>query len=169
MKERFTIGVITKPHGVKGELKVTPFSGDYSRFNKLKKIFIDDMEFSVLGAKPCGEFIALSILGVSDRNLAETFRGKNIEILREDALDLKENEYYIEDIIGCDLVTDEPKIIGKIVDVFSAKTDVFTVKTVSGKTMRFPFLKDVLISVDVQLGEVKVKKSRLMEICCYED
>ncbi len=169
MKERFTIGVITKPHGVKGELKVTPFSGDYLRFNKLKKIFIDDKQFSVLGAKACGDFVALSILGVSDRNLAETFRGKHIEILREDALDLQENEYYIQDILGCDLVTDEGKIIGKIIDVFSAKTDIFTVKTVSGKTMRFPFLKDLLLEVDVNKGEVKVKNSRLMEVSCYED
>ena len=59
--------------------------------------------------------------------------------------------------------------IGRITEIVNAKTDIFTVLCDDGKVLRFPFLKDLLYSVDAENGEIKVKGKRLSEVGVYED
>ena len=82
---------------------------------------------------------------------------------------LEEGRYFIVDVVGCTLINSENEKIGEIVDVFSARTDVFTVKCVDGRIMRFPFLKDTVIKVDVNDKIIIADKKRLAEVSCYED
>lgn len=168
MADTIKIGLITKPHGVRGEVKVNPITDDLNRFFDLKKCIIDGVEYKVLGAKTTNDQAILKIDGVTDRNSAELLRGKFISVKREDAVPLSENSFFIDDIIGSLLFADD-ELVGKIVDVTNAKTDIFTVKTTGGRILRFPFLKDLLISVSVNEKKVLVKKSRLLEVSCYED
>ena len=168
MEERLKIGVIVKPQGIKGEVKVQPFTDDITRFKKLKEVIIDDKTYRVLNAVIGGGTVFLSLSGIPDRNTAETFRGKFLFVTRENAVPLEEGRYFIVDIIGCELKT-EDSLFGVITDVASARTDIFTVKCVDGKIMRFPFLKEMIISVDVENKTVSVKGKRLSEVACYED
>ncbi len=168
MEEFLRIGLIVKPQGIKGEVKLTPLTDDLTRFIGLKNVFIDGKEFRVLNSKLGGGTVFLTLFGVSDRNFAETLRNKYVCVKREDAVELKKDTYFIADIIGCALKT-ETSVIGEVVEVTSAKTDIFTVKTVAGKTLRFPFLKDLLIKVDVENKEITVKEKRLGEVGLYED
>lgn len=168
MADTIKIGLIAKPHGVKGEVKVNPFTDDLDRFFDLKKCIIDGVSFKVLGAKTVSGQAILRLDGIFDRNDAESLRGKFISVNREDAVSLSEDSFFIDDIIGSSLIADE-ELIGEIVDVTTAKTDIFTVKTVDGKIMRFPFLKDLLIAVKVAEKMVIVKKQRLLEVSCYEN
>ncbi|MBO5714590.1 MAG: 16S rRNA processing protein RimM [Clostridia bacterium] len=168
MQETFEIGIVAKPQGIRGELKITPYTDDVKRFNKLKSVIIDGKTYTVTNYRACSDYAIISILGVNDRNTAELFRGKSLRVLREDAIKPEDGSYFIVDIIGSTLIADD-KVIGKIVDVTSLKTDVFTVLTTSGKIMRFPFLKDAVENVDVENSIVKVNAKRLQEIACYED
>ena len=168
MQETFEIGIVAKPQGIRGELKITPYTDDVKRFNKLKSVIIDGKTYTVTNSRACSDYAIISILGVNDRNTAELFRGKSLRVLREDAIKPEDGSYFIVDIIGSTLKADD-KVIGKIVDVTSLKTDVFTVLTTSGKIMRFPFLKDAVENVDVENSIVKVNAKRLQEIACYED
>lgn len=169
MEETLVIGVVAKPQGVRGELKITPYTDDVNRFTKLKSVMIDGKKYSVSGAKALGEFAVISLSGVADRNAAETFRGKLLRVERKDGAPLKENEFYIADVIGCSLFNGDGEKIGVITDITQARTDVFTVKTTDGRIMRFPFLKDLLVGADVANSVVTVKKERLKEVSCYED
>ena len=169
MEETLVIGIVAKPQGIRGELKITPYTDDVKRFNKLKSVVIDDKTYSVVSAKACDGFAVISILGVNDRNTAETFRNKLLKVKREDAIKPKDGSYFIVDIIGSTLLTDTGKNLGKIVDVTALKTDVFTVLLTSGKVMRFPFLKDVVLSVNTLESTVTVFEKRLGEIAVYED
>ena len=99
-----------------------------------------------------------------DRNTAELFRGKFLRIKREDAEPLEENSYYIADIIGCKVYTETGKFICTVKEVISAKTDVFVGETEDKKTVRFPFLKDALYSVDTAAKTITVKEKRFGEI-----
>ena len=168
MQETIKIGVVAKPQGIRGELKITPYTDDVNRFNRLKSVIIDGKTYSVTSSRACSDYAIISILGVNDRNTAELFRGKFLFVLRLDAIKPKDGSYFIVDIIGSTLIA-EDKEIGKIVDVTSLKTDVFTVLTVSGKIMRFPFLKDVIEKVDVENSVITVNAKRLQEVACYED
>ena len=169
MQQNLKIGLIVKPQGIKGEVKVQPLTDDINRFKNLKEVIIDDKTYRVLKAVIGGDTVFLSLSGIPDRNTAETFRGKFLCVTRENALPLEEGRYFIVDIIGCNIVTEQGQTIGEVTDIFSARTDVFTVKCVNDKIMRFPFLKDAIVSIDVENKLIVVKAKRLSEISCYEN
>ena len=168
MEQRLKIGVVVKPQGIKGQLKVMPYTDDVNRFKQLKEVIIDGQTHKVCGAVISADAVFLSIFGVNDRNTAETFRGKSLFVERKNAVTPSDNSYFIVDIVGCTVVTESGEKVGVVTQVTSARTDIFTLDC-NGKTMRFPFLKDLLISVDVEDKIITVKEQRLKEISCYED
>lgn len=169
MENYLKIGLIVKPQGVKGEVKVQPLTSDLSRFKALKEVYIDEKKVKVLNAKIGADAIFLSLFGVADRNMAEEYRNKYIYVDRENAVSLKKNEFFIADLIGLKLCLENGETVGQIIDITSLKTDVFTVCTESHKIMRFPFLSDLLVKVDIDNSCVIVKEKRLKEISVYED
>lgn len=169
MLEFLKIGVVAKPQGIRGELRIEPLTDDVSRFSRLKEVFIDGNVYKVLSARPADRQAIVALSGVTDRNAAESFRGKFLCVKRENAVELNEGEYFIADIIGCKIVTDEGKTLGTVTEVTSAKTDIFTAKTNEGKIFRFPFLKDAVLSVSVEGGIITVIGKRFSEIVLYED
>lgn len=169
MEERLKIGLIVKPQGVRGELKVQPLTDDINRFARLKETIIDGKTYRVEKAVIGGNAAYITLSGINDRNAAETLRGKFTEVNREAAVPLTEGRYFIADIIGCTVVTDNDETVGEVVDVFSARTDIFTVSTVDKRVMRFPFLKDLIVDIDTEKKRVVVKEKRLKEVSVYED
>ena len=169
MEDTLKIGLIVKPQGIKGEVKVQPLTDDIERFRKLKEVIIDETTYRVLKAVIGGGTVFVTLSGVSDRDTAETFRGKFLRVKRENAVPLEEGRYFIVDIIGCKVVTDDGEEIGVVRDVTSARTDIFTVDCANGRVLRFPFLKDATVSVDVQEKVITFNGKRLKEISCYED
>ena len=168
MKEMLNIGVIVKPQGIKGQLKVMPYTDDINRFKTLKEVIIEDKTYKVTGAIIGAPAVFLSLFGVNDRNVAESFRGKDLYIQRKDAIMPSENRYFIVDLIDCVVCLENGEEIGVITEITQAKTDIITVNC-KGKTMRFPFLQDVVVSVDVESKKFIVKEKRLKEISIYED
>lgn len=169
MENTLKIGLITKPHGIKGEMRVTPLTDNPARFKRLKNVIIDGKTYGVSGANVAADAVYLSLSGITDRNSAETFRGKFLCVNREDAEPLEENTYFIADIIGSSVVTENGKRLCTVTEVISAKTDVFTGVTDDGITVRFPFLRDMLIKVDVENKIITVKEKRFGEISLYEN
>ncbi|MBO7345919.1 MAG: 16S rRNA processing protein RimM [Clostridia bacterium] len=168
MIQTLKIGLIVKPQGIRGELKIQPLTDDIARFKQLKEVIIDEKTYPVANCTLAGGTVFLSLFGIHDRNIAETFRGKFLCVTRENAVPLEEGRYFIADIIGCKLLVDN-LVVGEVTDVFSSRTDVFTVKCVDGRIMRFPFLKDAILCVDVENKTIIADKKRLAEIACYED
>ncbi len=169
MENTLKVGLIVKPQGIKGELKVQPLTDDVNRFKKLKDVIIDGKSYKVVKAIIAGNMAIVSLFGIADRDIAETFRGKFICVNRENAVPLEEGRYFIADIIGCKLFTDNGSEVGHIIDVTTARTDIFTVECMDKTIMRFPFLKDAVVSIDVENKLVTVKAKRLSEIACYEN
>ena len=169
MEETLKIGIIVKPQGIKGEVKVQPLTDDINRFKKLKKVLIDGKVFEVQSVTVGGGTVFLALSGIYDRDVAESFRGNFVCVKREDAVKLPKDNYFIVDIIGCSIITDEGETVGNVIDVTSARTDVFTVKCVDDRILRFPFLKDLLVSVDILSKKIIVKSKRLKEVSCYEN
>lgn len=169
MQDTLRIGLIVKPQGIKGEVKIQPLTEDVNRFKKLKQVLIDGKVHQVEHVTIGGGVVFLALSGVYDRDVAESYRGKFVCVERKDAIKLPKDNYFIADIIGCALVTDQDQKVGEVVDVTSAHTDIFTVKCVDGRILRFPFLKDLLVKVDIENKQVVVKTKRLEEVSCYEN
>ena len=121
MEKYLRVGVITSPHGVRGEVKVYPTTDDVMRFKKLDKVILD--------------------LG----------RGETRE------LKIRQVKFFITDLIGLNVVTDEGETLGTLTDVMeTGANDVYCVKTPEGKELLLPAIRDCILDVDLDKEEMLV-------------
>ncbi|MGB4589297.1 MAG: ribosome maturation factor RimM [Clostridiaceae bacterium] len=159
MKEYLTIGEITKPHGIKGEVKVFPLTDDIRRFTGLKSVLIDGKEVKVIYVTVGSDRVIMKLEGCEDLYAAERLRGKTLEVNRDDAVKLEKDAYFIEDLKDCTVFDSEGKDLGKIYDVITTKAnDVYWIQ--EPKELLIPAIKDIVLSVDISLNKVVIKPVR---------
>ena len=158
-----TIGEILKPQGIRGELKVKPFTDSAEVFYEFKRVFIDGEEYKILSVRIGDGAVFLGLKGVPDRNAAELLRGKELIIPREDAPVPEEGRYYIVDLLGCQLYTEAGELLGVLTDVRQAATDVYTIEK-DGKEILFSAVKGVITDVDVENKKIIVNSKRFQEV-----
>lgn len=163
MTDKLNVGEILKPQGIRGELKVKPFTDDAEMFRNFERIFVEETPYKVLSVRTGGGLVFLGLKGVADRNAAELLRGKQLYIPREEAPVPEEGRYYIADLLGCSIVTDAGDALGKLTGVRQAATDIYTVE-MDGKEVMFPAAHGVIMAVDVQGGTITVDKKRFYEV-----
>ena len=73
---KLLVGIITKPQGIKGEIKLKDLTDGQEATKNLKEVFIDGVAYKILNMRYSGEDLFLSLRGIADRNMAETFRNK---------------------------------------------------------------------------------------------
>ena len=163
MTDKLIVGEVLKPQGIRGELKIKPFTDDAQVFRAFSRVFVGETEYKVLSVRTGGGAVFLGLKGVADRNAAELLRGQQITVLREEAPVPEERRYYIADLLGCRLVTQEGEVLGTLTDVRQAATDVYTVE-MDGKEVLFPAAEGVVTAVDVEGGVITVDKKRFYEV-----
>ncbi len=163
MKKYLIIGTVLKPQGIRGEIKVMPQTDSPEDIGAFPFVSIGGAEYKVLACRAAGGYAYLTLRGVADRNAAELLRGQEVLADRENMPELPEDRVYIADVIGCKLVTDEGEVLGEVLDVTPARTDVYSA-LVGGKTVLFPAADGVIISVDTQAGVVTVNGRRFNEV-----
>ena len=154
MEEYFEIGQIVNTSGLKGVIKVKPFTDDIKKFNNFKTIYIsiknELKEFEIESVRINKNMVFLKLKGIDNIEDAENYRNLYLKIKRNKDEVLEENSYYIVDIIGCKVITDENIILGLVDDVLQAgSNDVYVVKTEDGKELLLPAIKDVIKNIDI--------------------
>ena len=160
MDKLVKIGKIARPHGVRGTLKVLPLTDDKTRYNKLKKIYIQTRhgikEFDILAVRYQDKFVLLDLVGIETMTEAESYIGNYIVIDKKDRMPLHENTYYIEDLIGLN-VYEKDTYLGKLTDVMQpGSNDVYIITLEDGKEILLPAIKSVILEVNIELGLMKV-------------
>ena len=155
MEEYFEIGQIVNTSGLKGEIKIKPFTDDITKFNSFKTIYIsikkELKEFKIEQVRFSKNMVFLKLEGIDSVEEAENYRNLYLKIKRNKEEKLEKDSYYIIDIIGCKVYTDEQKELGEIIDVFSTgSNDVYVVKDELGKQILLPAIKDVIKNVDIE-------------------
>ena len=109
MEQLMEIGQIVNTYGIKGFLKVVPFTDDITRFEKLKSIYIETKNsletVDIEEVKYSKNLVLLKIEGIDDINQAEIYKNCYIKINRKDAVKLPEDSYFIVDLIGISVYT----------------------------------------------------------------
>lgn len=168
-----TVGQITKPQGVRGEVKVKPLTDDSSRFCVLKSLYADNRLYKVERVRVSGGDVFLKLAGVDDRNAAELLRGKLLSVDRAAAVSLGEGEFFIADLIGATLTARRDgaeQCLGVIESVQSfGAADVFAVKTQDGKGMTFAFVKALAAEYSEQAHTLYVDGKKLDEVAVYDE
>ncbi len=161
MEGYLEIGQIVNTNGLKGFLKVKPLTDDITRFEKLKTIYIQKakelIEFKIQEVKYNKQSVLLKLEGIDDITEAEKYKNFYIKISKENAVELEKNSYFIVDIIGCQVYTDENEYLGNVVDVFqTGSNDVYTLKNSEGKEILIPAIKEVIKNVDIKNKKIVI-------------
>lgn len=155
MEEYFEIGQIVNTSGLKGILKIKPFTDDIKKFSNLKTIYIKTKkgltEFKIEQVRYVKNMVMIKLDGIDTVEEAEKYRNLYIKVLRDQEEKLEEGSYYVVDILGCKVNTDTNQELGKIVDVFqTGSNDVYVVKDEQGKQILLPAIKQVIKNVDIK-------------------
>jgi len=159
MNDYLRVGVISSTHGIGGEVKVYPTTDDVTRFKKLKEVILDtgktNITLEVERVKFFKQMVILKFKGIDNINDIEKYRGKDLLVTRENAVELDEDEYFISDIIESEVLDEDGSKLGVLVEVLSTgANDVFVVKTMENKEILIPNIKDCVL--DINLDEKKI-------------
>lgn len=161
MEKTLRVGVITSTHGLRGEVKVFPTTDDVKRFDYLKNVIVDmkreQVELEVTGVKYFKKFVILKFKGYDDINDIQQFVKKDLLVTRENAVKLEEGEYFICDLVGCRIITEEGEELGVLKDILqTAANDVYIVERPDGKELLIPSIPQCILERNIQEGYIRV-------------
>ena len=168
MQEYFELGQIVNTYGIKGFVKVVPFTDDITRFEDLKEIFIDyKRELLLVHIEEVSYSkanVLLKFKEFPDINMVEKFKNCYLKIKRENAVKLPKNSYFIADLIGLEVHTEDGRLLGKVDDIFkTGSNDVYVVKDEMGKQILLPAIKEVIKNVDIDNKKILVNLIKGLE------
>ena len=182
-KDFLTIGRLGAPKGIRGDLKLQSYSGEYAHFLKLKEVELRQAEDAPPGAAP--RKLKLKVLRIDDASGSPTiaFEGypspekarelTGLEIIapRSGAAPLRPNEWYVTDLIGLSLVAahgspDGGRVYGRVRSVLEGGADPWlevqrNAKDVS--TALVPFRKEFVGDVDLKAATIELLAPWLLD------
>jgi 16S rRNA processing protein RimM len=156
--DHLIIGQIVAPRGLRGELRVRIITDAPDRFLDLASVFVGQelTLYKVKRARLHKQWALLELEGIHDRDAAEGLRGQILSVSRQQAIPLREDEYFVGDIVGLLVLTDADKELGHITEVLSTgANDVYVVRTDTGDLL-LPAIRDVVLAIDVEAGLMRV-------------
>ena len=155
--EKIKIGKIVNAVALKGEIKVYPYS-EQSRFYEIDRVSIDGKEYPVENVRMQGATVILKLGGIDDRNAAEAQKEKCVCISEDQLPELPEGEFYIRDLIGMDVVTEDGERLGTLNDVIkNTAQDLYEVRRENGKMLLIPGVSEFILDTDMQEKKIKVR------------
>ncbi|MCI5648917.1 MAG: ribosome maturation factor RimM [Fusicatenibacter sp.] len=160
METYLQIGVISSTHGVRGEVKVYPTT-EPERFLDLDRVFLDTgkekKEYHVAGVRFFKQFAIVKFQGIDNINDIEKYKGCSLYVDREDAIELEEDEYYIADLQGLDIYTENGELFGVLRDVMeTGANDVYIVDSREHGEVLIPAIHDCILDVDLEKNRMTV-------------
>jgi 16S rRNA processing protein RimM len=155
------IGRITTVHGIRGEVRVELHTDFPDRFEADIVIYVGEAltEFTIEVARPHKEQMLVKLDGVDTRNEAELLRGQWIFIPEEEAVPLEADTYWVHDIIGLHVQTEDGEALGIVDDVlFTGANEVYVIKSIGdGPELLLPATDEVVRSVDLDAHHIIVR------------
>ena len=161
MNNILQVGAVTSTHGLAGEVKVFPTTDDPKRFKKLKQVLLDPgkdmLPLEVEHVKFFKNMVILKFKGYDRIEDIMGFKGKNLYVTRENAVRLKKDEYFIADLIGMKVYTEDEAYLGELTEVITTgANDVYTVHMENGKDVLIPAIGQCILNVDVEHETMQV-------------
>ena len=151
-------GKITSTHGIRGEVKIYPYTDDVDNILSLKKIYMDRKGYKVSSIRFHKNMFIAKLVGINTVEEAETFRNKFVQREIDEDEKLEEDTYYIKDLIGIEVYLEKGELFGKIKDVFeTGANDVYVIKTMDEKEVLIPAIKSVVKDVDILNGKMIIE------------
>ena len=171
MQDYLQVGVLTRPHGVKGAVKIFPTTDDTSRFQKgltfylkgkreIRAVKVENVQFFK-------QYVILKLDCFSTPEEAALYQGCELLVDREHAVELKEDEYFMSDLEGLEVWTKQGQKVGVVTQVMptganevlvirAAGGEYDGVKVAAGTQLLFPSIKECIKQIDLEAGRITV-------------
>ena len=161
MEQFLQVGVISSTHGIRGEVKVFPTTDDPVRFKKLKNVLLDtgreQLELEVQSVKFFKQFVIVKFKSIDNINDIEMYKGKSLLVPREDAVRLEKDEYYIADLLGMDVFTEDGHF-GVLKDVMeTGANEVYIIGSDAHGEVLVPAIRQCILDVDVEERKMVIR------------
>lgn len=152
----FKLGKITAPVGIKGEIRVYSYINELTRFSDIEEVILDGRTCKLENARVQKGMVVLKLEGTDDRNAAELLRDKEL-FADKDAVDLGEDSYFTDDLIGCRVVDEDGNEIGELTDVISNPAhDLYQISIADGKSFLLPAVHEFIKGVETENRLIRV-------------
>ncbi|MDR2354948.1 MAG: ribosome maturation factor RimM [Clostridiales Family XIII bacterium] len=156
--EQITIGKIVSAVGLRGEVKVYPYSDRQERFACGAELLLDGRPVRIEAVRFVKNLPILRLDGVADRDGAEALRGRVLSISAGALAPLPDGEWYVRDLIGCEVRDEGGSVLGAIADVLqNGAQDLYEIAAPDGRTFLLPAVEAFVLRVDVSKKRVLVR------------
>ncbi|MCM1267507.1 MAG: ribosome maturation factor RimM [Bacteroidales bacterium] len=161
MNDELQVGVITQTHGIRGEVKVFPTTDDAKRFQKLKQVTLDTgkerLSLTIEGVKFFKQYAILKFQGLDSIDDVEKYKRGKLLVAREQAVKLQKDEYFVADMIGMQVVTEDGAPFGVLKEVLATgANDVYVVSREGEGDVLLPAIKECIKKVDMERRVMEV-------------
>jgi len=155
------IGKISKPIGTQGDVKVFPLTDDRQRFTGLQSVWVGHdavkvEQRDILAVRIDAKQIVISLRDIKTLQEAKEFRNKYLFVPSEQTIKLRSGSYFMDEVMGCEVVTEEQVDVGIITDLLSLPAnDVWVVRN-GAKEFLIPAVKAIIRKVDIKMKRVTI-------------
>jgi len=166
MTEKFIIGTIGAPFGVKGFVKVFSASGETAHLLKLNSIIVSkdgkEQQRKIAESGLALPAVLIRFEGIENPEAAKVLNGAKLIGSRDQAAALGEGEFYIEDLKGLQVQSEDGKIIGHVTDIIEGGggelAEIKLLMPVSNETSNgmclVPFRKEFFSEINPEKGRL---------------
>jgi len=159
--EPVLLGKLVATHGIKGQLRVAVYSGEFETILSLASLMLKGPDgrmetFQVAAAAVHGKKLILSLEEYDNINQSLPLVGHEVYVARNQLPALSEGEFYWFDLLGLRVETDHGEVLGELVDIIATgSNDVYVVKD-GKREYLIPALEDIVLDVNLDAGIMKV-------------
>ena len=154
--------MITSTHGIRGEVKVFPTTDDPRRFLDLEQVLLDTgrerIPLEIQNVRFFKQFVILKFKSLDNINEVERYRRCPLLVERKDAVPLEEDEYFIADMLGLEVLMEDGARFGTLKDVIeTGANDVYVIESLEHGEVLIPAIKECVLDVDIPGGRMKIR------------
>jgi len=154
--DRILIGVVGKPHGVRGSFYLDGCVDAPALVAGLR-LWLGDDAFEVSGRGGVDKRPIVTLRDIGDRNAVEPLRGRPVFAARGDLTPLEEGEWFADDLVGLAVVDGSDLAVGKVTRMNNLPSaDVLEVEREGGGVLLLPMIRDAIVSIDPEAGRIVV-------------
>jgi 16S rRNA processing protein RimM len=153
------VGKFRKPHGIRGEIRMSVLTDYPELISPGKMVYVgpQNQAYTIKDLRWHGGDLLLSLEELPDRTAVEVFRNVMVSMKSSDIPVLPEGEYYLHQLVGMEVVTDQGEVLGKLAEILiTGANDVYLVRTPAGKELLLPAIDEVIREIDLELGLIRV-------------
>ena len=148
-------GEIVSTHGVRGEVKILPWTDSVDFLRRFKTLYINEKPYAVLHSFAHKGCMIASLEGVDDVNAAMALKGRTVCFARADAK-LPKGRFFLADVLGARVVAEDGTEIGELVDIIENPTqNVYVVRGV--REHLIPAVPELILRTDADEGVITVR------------